>query len=274
MPIHFPHLGKLWLSRRAFRILAAGIALTLCPPLPGAVHVGQKIEVEWHGTWYPAEVLAVNGEQCRIHYAGYGSNWDEWVGPERVRETLPKTPAAQGGDAAPQPSAQSDAWQMGDEVEAWNVAWYPASILEVGAGTHAGYYRVHFVNFSSASDQWIKAADIRSRGSPAGGNKTLPDAAAAPRLGRYRVTSTSVPGSTLVLGELELLDGGHYRVRLPGGRVRGEGTYVFDGATASVTWLSGPYHEDGFGGGWEITREGRTQQLRLSRGTVATNSTD
>ena len=46
---------------------------------------GSKVEVQWGGTWYPAEVLAVNGGSTRIHYTGWASSWDEWVPPARIR---------------------------------------------------------------------------------------------------------------------------------------------------------------------------------------------
>lgn len=46
---------------------------------------GDTVEVEWQGSWYPAEILNLLNGQYRIHYVGYGSNWDETVGPERIR---------------------------------------------------------------------------------------------------------------------------------------------------------------------------------------------
>lgn len=47
---------------------------------------GDKVEVEWHGTWYKAQVLAVVGkDQWKIHYDGYESSWDEVVGPSRIK---------------------------------------------------------------------------------------------------------------------------------------------------------------------------------------------
>jgi len=45
----------------------------------------QTAMVEWHGTWFPAEVLRRDGTRSFIHYTGYGANWDEWVGPDRIR---------------------------------------------------------------------------------------------------------------------------------------------------------------------------------------------
>jgi len=51
------------------------------------------VKVEWHGSWYAATVLKREGDRAFIHYEGYGANYDEWVGPDRVRSV--------GGDAVP-----------------------------------------------------------------------------------------------------------------------------------------------------------------------------
>jgi hypothetical protein len=45
--------------------------------------------IEWRGTWFPAKVLkrtTVDDEpRFLIHYLGYDSSWDEWVGSDRLR---------------------------------------------------------------------------------------------------------------------------------------------------------------------------------------------
>lgn len=46
----------------------------------------KAVMVEWKGTWYPAEILKTEGGKFLIHYLGYGSEWDEWVTAERVRQ--------------------------------------------------------------------------------------------------------------------------------------------------------------------------------------------
>src|SRR4051812_25666850 len=58
---------------------------------------GQKVEVFWKGQWYPATVLALDGEKIRVHYDGYGSEWDQSVGPRHVRRP---TTAANTANAA------------------------------------------------------------------------------------------------------------------------------------------------------------------------------
>ena len=48
-----------------------------------------QAEVEWHGTWWAAEVVKTNGDRYYIHYTGWDNSWDEWVGPDRIRMHRP-----------------------------------------------------------------------------------------------------------------------------------------------------------------------------------------
>jgi hypothetical protein len=54
-------------------------------PRPAAYARGTKVEVEWRRKWWPAVVLKAQDGVHRIHYVGYGTEWDEWVGPKRIR---------------------------------------------------------------------------------------------------------------------------------------------------------------------------------------------
>lgn len=48
---------------------------------------GDKVMVEENGTWYAAEILdAKPGNKYFIHYEGYASSYDLWVGKERVKD--------------------------------------------------------------------------------------------------------------------------------------------------------------------------------------------
>lgn len=50
------------------------------------LHVGQRVLVEWHNQWYRAEVLnLLQDGNVRIHYIGFGSNWDETVPRQRLQ---------------------------------------------------------------------------------------------------------------------------------------------------------------------------------------------
>jgi hypothetical protein len=45
-----------------------------------------RVRVEWHGQIYPAFIAGIVGpERYRIHYDGYGPEWDETVGLSRIQ---------------------------------------------------------------------------------------------------------------------------------------------------------------------------------------------
>ena len=46
---------------------------------------GTPVMVNWQGEWYPATVLKSRGARYYINYDGWGANFDEWVGPDRIR---------------------------------------------------------------------------------------------------------------------------------------------------------------------------------------------
>lgn len=52
---------------------------------------GDHVEVEWKGTWYAARVVEAKTwpETYVIHYDGYGEEWDEEVGLDRIRAPSP-----------------------------------------------------------------------------------------------------------------------------------------------------------------------------------------
>ena len=48
--------------------------------------LGDQVRVLWSGKYYPAQIVEVVGkEQYRVHYEGYGSEWDENVGLSRIQ---------------------------------------------------------------------------------------------------------------------------------------------------------------------------------------------
>jgi CHAT domain-containing protein/Tfp pilus assembly protein PilF len=64
--------------------------------------VGDRIEVQWQGDWYKAEVIEVKGTQYKIHYVGYAASWDEWIDKSRIRtsSTKPNNENASGNAGA------------------------------------------------------------------------------------------------------------------------------------------------------------------------------
>jgi uncharacterized caspase-like protein len=45
----------------------------------------ERVEVEWQGNWYRAVILETRGAKYKIHYLGYGAEWDEWIDAARLR---------------------------------------------------------------------------------------------------------------------------------------------------------------------------------------------
>lgn len=112
--------------------------------------VGDSAQVFWKGKWYPASVMRVNETQtkCFIRYKGYGSEWDEWVGADRIQVA---------GNAAP---ARPAGWAVGDEVLVqWQGKWYAASII----GRKEGLYKIHYDGYAASWDEWVEPKRIRNR---------------------------------------------------------------------------------------------------------------
>jgi len=125
-------------------------ASTLCAWADPVCSVGDKAKVEWKGSWYPAAVIKVNETQtrCYIHYDGYESSWDEWVGADRIQVA--------GHAASP---VASSAFSVGDAVEVnWKGSWYKASVLAVKDGKT----KIHYDGYGSNWDEWVGASRIRS----------------------------------------------------------------------------------------------------------------
>lgn len=104
---------------------------------------GRYLEVSSKGKWYKAEVLEQRGKELFIHYTSYDSSWDEWVGPERVREF------------------EFARFPIGDEVEAAGSSsgkWYKATVLD----TYESLHLVRWEGYSSAYDEWVGPSRIRA----------------------------------------------------------------------------------------------------------------
>lgn len=47
---------------------------------------GDTVKVDWHGHIYDAVIIGVVGpERYRVHYKGYGNEWDENIGRDRIK---------------------------------------------------------------------------------------------------------------------------------------------------------------------------------------------
>jgi len=124
------------------KLLFAGIFMatwvgTLIPSAFAAspCSVGQKAEVLWKGTWYPATVLNVDEKKCYITYDGYDSSWNEWVETARFRASFEK----------------------GDSVRIlWKGKWYQGRVLEVSKKL----YKITYDGYDSSWDEWVEPARV------------------------------------------------------------------------------------------------------------------
>ncbi|MET0594307.1 MAG: hypothetical protein ABW133_16515 [Polyangiaceae bacterium] len=57
------------------------------PPVPPSVYrLGDRVRVEWHGSMYPATIVAILGDdRYRVHYESYGDEWDEDIPMSRIQ---------------------------------------------------------------------------------------------------------------------------------------------------------------------------------------------
>lgn len=72
-------------KKTAPAVAAAAEDTPPAPPPAGAWKAGDKVLVEENGKWYPATVLQVRAVEWFIHYDGYSSQYDLWVGPSRIK---------------------------------------------------------------------------------------------------------------------------------------------------------------------------------------------
>ena len=77
-----------------------------------------------------ATVTDVSGVQCKITYAGYGKEYDEWVGPDRLTIKV-----------------------------MWKGAWYPAKVLR----QEGGGYMVSYDGYGSEFNEVVPVSRIEAR---------------------------------------------------------------------------------------------------------------
>jgi hypothetical protein len=125
-----------------------GEAVTARTPLK----VGDKVQAQWNGMWYPAEVIEVMERgRVKVHYSGWGDYWDEAVPRSRLRLGGVATGAVGYSLGAPAEPLSMPTWytsmdrmlhgrpvtaetplRPGDTVQAeWHGAWWPAEVVEV-----------------------------------------------------------------------------------------------------------------------------------------------
>ncbi len=119
-------------------ILFITVAIAL-PAYASSLSVGDTVQVQWKGKWYPSTIKQVKDGKYYIHYKGWGNNWDEWVGLDRIR---------------------TKSFSVGEKVRVkWKNKWWSADILKISNGK----YYIHYDGYASSWDEWVGPARIRKK---------------------------------------------------------------------------------------------------------------
>jgi len=138
-----------------------------------AFSVGDTVEVDWHGSWWPAEIVRINKDKSvLIHYVGYDSSSDEIVTMNRIRQpeageagTPPPPPpgpvGASGLEALliGEPVSAKTPLQPGDKVTIdWNGSWWAGEVVAVHQD---GGVRVHYAGWESKWDETVPRSRLQ-----------------------------------------------------------------------------------------------------------------
>lgn len=103
---------------------------------------GERVEAEWKGKWYRAEITAISGDQCRVHYVGFADSWDEWLQPNRIRPFNPPHFAEGAAIEARSPTDNK---------------WYPAHVVRCWYGLTY----VHYDGYPAEWNEWVNYDSVR-----------------------------------------------------------------------------------------------------------------
>lgn len=109
---------------------------------PHPPRLGDRIEVEWQGKWYRAQVVDAAEHRFKVHYVKYADSWDEWIGPDRMRPFQPSHLSL---------DAQVEVRWPRDQK------WYPSKIRRTWYGLHF----VHYDGYPDEWDEWVASDAIR-----------------------------------------------------------------------------------------------------------------
>ena len=165
------------------RIFVSALSLVGSVVWAADFKVGDKVEVEWRSVWYAAEVKAVEGpDRWKIGYDGYGANWDEVVGPDRIRArgAAAKSQTSSAVRQSPTVSTQPNSTATSATTTSANAAQasqeefpWPERPAGAKAGIEGGFLRVQswfFNGRASMENQgWFFTKDGRVAMTPKGG---------------------------------------------------------------------------------------------------------
>ncbi|MFH1653566.1 MAG: Tudor-knot domain-containing protein [Pseudomonadota bacterium] len=100
--------------------------------------VDTKTQVNWKKSWYKAKVLKLKPQSAFITYEGYGSSWNEWVGPDRIKCTFVE--------------AAANSYPEGTSVQVkWKNKWWPAKVI----GVKKDSWKIHYDGYDNSWDEWV-----------------------------------------------------------------------------------------------------------------------
>lgn len=136
------------LRRVVLLAFAIGLFLTSIAAAAGRER-SRAVEVLWGGSYYAAEILEARGNQFRVHYTDWGSEWDEWVERNSVRPVAERASLARA--------------QIGQKLEArWHGTWWDAEVV----ATKNGFYKIHYTGWGPEWDEWMELERLRSPSEP------------------------------------------------------------------------------------------------------------
>lgn len=108
---------------------------------------GILVEIKWKSAWFLGRILEKRDGKAKVHYVGWGDNWDEWVGPDRLRKA---------GD-----------YKVGDVLECeWKGAYYKAKIIEFKGDPgkpETNQYKITYPGWDKKWDEWVAVKRLRRK---------------------------------------------------------------------------------------------------------------
>lgn len=145
--------------------------------------IGDNLFVEWYGSWYPGEVIGLNADgTVRVHYTGWGSEFDESVAAGRLSWTQatvsqPALPRMGPGPVywdsldrflLGEPVTSASRLRAGDHVHVkWHGSWWAAEVRQVQSD---GSVTVHYTGWD---DCWNETVSRDRMQLPARGDRSV-----------------------------------------------------------------------------------------------------
>ncbi|MEZ4227221.1 MAG: agenet domain-containing protein [Polyangiaceae bacterium] len=102
-----------------------------------------SVEILWGGSWWDGSIVDRRGKSVKVHYTGWGDQWDEWMDASRVRPAGPQGPHA---------------GQVRERVEvSWGGSWWEATVI----GRKGAQMKIHYVGWGNEWDEWVEATRVR-----------------------------------------------------------------------------------------------------------------